>query len=78
MDFLKNGTKVLIKDTAITGVIIGVCIRGIEVPTIEYHVQYSSGLDLLDKWLYSYLVEEYIEVSKQAGLVNYETGIQKA
>lgn len=77
MEFYKNGTKVEILDSNIIGTVIGVCIRGLDNVTIEYHVQWMVGGSIQDQWLYDYNVKRHIDTKKQAGLVNYETGLTK-
>jgi len=77
MNFIKNGTTVTILNTEIKAVTIGVCIRGVDNHTVEYNVQWINGNSLSNEWLYDYQVKEYVDNSKPAGMVNYETGIIK-
>jgi len=73
MNFIKNGTKVTIMDSELTGVVIGVCIRGVENCTIEYQVQWIGSGGASSEWLYDYQVKVYQDNSQTPGLVNYET-----
>lgn len=75
MNFIKNGTVVRVMNSEFKATVIGVCIRGIENCTIEYHVQWVNGSEIKSEWLYDYQVVEFIETRKKAGMVNYETGI---
>lgn len=74
---IKNGETVTILNTGIKAIVVGVCIRGIENYTIEYNVQWMNGDSLSDIWLYDYNVKRFVDNSRPAGMVNYETGIVK-
>jgi len=69
---MKNGDKVKVFGSEIIGTIIGVCIRGVDNQTFEYNVTWWSGSDLVDKWLWAYQLELFVEVKRKAGMVNYE------
>lgn len=73
---IKNGTTVLIKESQLKATVIGVCVRGIDNVTIEYQCQWVDTSGVHDYWLYSYMVQEFIDTRKPAGMVNYETNIQ--
>lgn len=77
-NLFKNGTTVIIKNSSIKATVIGVCIRGTESVTIEYHCQWIDSSGVHNHWLYSYMVEEFIDSRRPAGMVNYETTIIKS
>lgn len=69
---IKNGTTVLIKGTPLKATVIGVCIRGVENFTIEYHCQWMNSGTINEHWLYSYMVEVFIDTRTTPGMVNYD------
>lgn len=72
-DFIKNGTEVEILNSGVRGIVVGVCIRGIEPNlTFEYNVVYIISGQAHNEWLYSYLVKPHIDTTRKAGMVNYE------
>lgn len=77
MNFIKNGKTVKMLGTEMKATIIGVCIRGIDNCTIEYQIQWMNQSGIQDEWVYNYQVEEYVDTSRPAGMVNYETGVEK-
>lgn len=74
-EFLKNGTVVKIVNSDMKATVIGVCIRGVEICTVEYNVQWVSADNINNAWVYDFQVEEFIDVRQPAGLVNYETSL---
>ena len=77
MNGIQNGTRVNIIEAGIKGVVIGVCMSGIESQYIEYKVRFWVGGERKTEWVLPDEIEVFIDTSKKAGLVNYETGIEK-
>ena len=77
MNGIPNGTRVNIIEAGIKGVVIGVCMSGIESQYIEYKVRFWVGGERKTEWVLPDEIEIFIDTSKKAGMVNYETGIEK-
>lgn len=74
---IKNGTIVILGESKLKATVIGVCMRGIDSPTIEYHIQWVDSTGIHSEWVYSYMISEFKDNSRPAGMVNYETGLSK-
>lgn len=75
---IKNGSTVKIGSGGLKATVVGVCMRGVENMTIEYHVQWVDSGGVHSEWLYDYMVSEFIDTSRPAGMVNYETSLTVA
>ena len=76
MTIIPNGTKVNIIEPGIKGMIQSCSISGSETPIIEYRVIYWINGTRKGEWVYDWEVEIFIDTSKKAGMVNYETDLK--
>lgn len=76
-EVIPNGTKVLIKDAGIKATVQACCVAGVENPIIEYRLVYWVGGERKSDWVYDWEIEIFIDTSKKAGMVNYETDTDK-
>ena len=74
---IPNGTKVNIIEANIKGIVIGVCMSGVESQYIEYKVRFWVGGDRKTEWVLPDEIEVFVDNSRPAGMVNYETEIIK-
>lgn len=73
MNIIKNGSKVLIKEPNIKGLVTACNIRGIEPNVrLSYEVTWWVGGEQKCEYLESYEIELYNVAKKKAGLVNYD------
>lgn len=76
MDIIPNGTIIEVIGNEIKGTVIEASIAGINNPHIMYKVVWWAGGSRHEEWLESYEIEVYVDNSKQAGMVNYETDLK--
>ena len=74
-NIMPNGTIVNIKEAGIKGKTIAFAVTGMETPIIEYNVIRWCNGDRKTEWLYDHEVEKFLDTSKKAGMVNYETDL---
>lgn len=77
MDIIPNGTTIEVIDNEIKGLVIEASIIGIKNHHIMYKIAWWSGGNRNEAWVGDYEVKPYIDNTKKAGLVNYDTDIIK-
>lgn len=71
-NILPIGSLVTTKIGKIEGIVIGVCIRGLNNTSIEYHVSYFLNGENKTPWLNSYEIDLKVDNSKKAGFTSYK------
>jgi hypothetical protein len=69
MEFLKQGTRVIILGTEIKATVAGVSRRG---DLIEYDIVWWANGERKTEWVFSFEIEAYNDNSKPAGFKNYD------
>jgi len=77
MNIIPNGTRVIIKDINLQARTQSVCMFGEGNTTVEYRIIYWKGGERVDTWVFDWEIEVFIDKSKPAGMVNYETDTNK-
>ena len=68
---LTPGTKVTTNIGQINGTVLGICVRGERLDSIEYHIGYFVNGEYKTAWVFSYEVSEMIDNSKPTGFQSY-------
>ncbi len=71
MELIERGTKVKVLGTDIKATVLGVCARGHS--NVSYEISWWIQGERKECWVNDFEIEVYLDSSKKAGFVNYDT-----
>ena len=69
-NIIPNGSKINTKIGHIEALVIGVCVRGVNNDSIEYHIAYFLNGDYKTCWVHSFEIAIKIDNSKPMGFAS--------